>query len=368
MAPNDFRRVADAFLSAPFEREGWDHALKELARTTRSSHGNLVEVIESEGFSFNRITDAPSGLVESLEAIDGGRPEINWRVACSAAPFALVWESSYRVKRRELASSPYNDLVEQFDMPNGCQTVLAKTPDSFFGLAVLRTRSDGETTAADRAAFAAAAPYALAAIRIQTALARQGAALMAGAFDSLAACVFVLDRRGRVLAMSAQAEASLRSRASLRLSAGRLSARGAEDDRRLQRALEAALRDVEQPAPGIRLWLRGGEDAPSGRACEVFPLPRKDWALGLEPRALVILRGPAEACAERCDLLRDALGLTPTEAEIAALAADGLSRREIAAIRGSSYETVKSQLRRIFEKSGVQREAQLVALIHRLLR
>ena len=66
--------------------------------------------------------------------------------------------------------------------------------------------------------------------------------------------------------------------------------------------------------------------------------------------------------------LRAALGLTGAEAEIALRLANGESREHIAADRGTSAHTLGTQIKSILRKSEVGREAELTALVNRLLR
>lgn len=61
--------------------------------------------------------------------------------------------------------------------------------------------------------------------------------------------------------------------------------------------------------------------------------------------------------------LRRLFGLTPAEAELAAVLADGATLVEAARIRGIAHNTAKAQLRAVFAKTGVHRQAQLVALL-----
>ena len=65
-------------------------------------------------------------------------------------------------------------------------------------------------------------------------------------------------------------------------------------------------------------------------------------------------------------VLRAALGLTATEAEVALALAQGASASSIARERDISLETVRSHLKTIFAKTGTQRQATLVALILQL--
>ena len=59
-------------------------------------------------------------------------------------------------------------------------------------------------------------------------------------------------------------------------------------------------------------------------------------------------------------------GLTAAEKRIAALAADGLTRSEIAEASGVSDHTVKSQLRVVYDKTGTRDQRQLQLLMRDL--
>ncbi len=362
------RSLADVFLSAPFEADGWDRALKSLARETRSARSQLIAFGGSSTIPINWVTDAQPGLIEEFPTIDGASPDVNWRVASTRSLLEIVWEDHYDQARRDLNSDVYDEFSERYEMPFGCQTVLLDTPGLFYGLAILRTKEDGRTTVDDRRAFAWAAKHVQTAVRLQQAVELQGATMLAGAFEALGGAVFVCDAKGHVRALTSAAEAVLREHLGLQLSSGRLIATRADDDQALQQALRHVL-DETNPAPAAReFWLRAPLADFCPVRCEVLPLPRKDWSLTFEPRALVSLHRPANVDERRREQLKAVLGLTQAEAEIAALAADGHSREEIAQIRGASIHTVGSQLKSIFLKTDVTREAQLVALLNKLLR
>ena len=61
--------------------------------------------------------------------------------------------------------------------------------------------------------------------------------------------------------------------------------------------------------------------------------------------------------------LRLAFRLSPGEARIATALAEGLVLREIAQRHGVTYETVRTQLRRLMDKTGSRRQADLVRLV-----
>src|SRR5205085_1148867 len=63
---------------------------------------------------------------------------------------------------------------------------------------------------------------------------------------------------------------------------------------------------------------------------------------------------------------RDAFGLTDREAEVVALLGEGLTPAEIARRLRIRVDTVRDHLKRAFEKTGTNRQAELVALLARI--
>ena len=76
-----------------------------------------------------------------------------------------------------------------------------------------------------------------------------------------------------------------------------------------------------------------------------------------DPRLLEKLRRLAEKYPDQMT------GLSEREREVAALAAEGLRNKEIAQRLFISEETVKSQIRSIFNKTNIDRRSKLVDLL-----
>ena len=100
---------------------------------------------------------------------------------------------------------------------------------------------------------------------------------------------------------------------------------------------------------------------------EVAPLGPALGALGAfgeeRPAVLVFIRDP-EAPLE-VTRLRDLFGLTRTEASVAAALGRGQSLDDIATGMGIGIGTARTHLKRILTKTGMHRQAQLVALLVR---
>lgn len=83
---------------------------------------------------------------------------------------------------------------------------------------------------------------------------------------------------------------------------------------------------------------------------------------------LALLRLTAMHRLGRCirGRLQRLFGLTPSEAEMTALLAQGQSLEAIAAARGVCLDTVRTQLRAVFKKTGMHRQGELVSAVGRL--
>lgn len=357
--------VEKAFLAAPFDEDGWAAALRLLARRTGSSHAQLIG-IGDEAALFNVMPDVDGAYQREFMEIEAWRPEVNWRVAASGRPLEIRSEVHYDAARAHSGTDAYEEHVRRWGGVNGCQTVLVEGDGLLVGMAALRTVRDGRTGARDRAMFGAGATYALAAVRMQQALARRGAELTVGAFDAIGIAAFLIDRRGAVAALSAAAEAMVGDRAGalLRLRRGQLGAGRRDADAALQAGIAAVLNGETMQ----QLWIASPHEGAAGMLCELFRLPQREWDFGFEPRVLAVARRAADIPAMRTAPLRAALGLTAAEAEIALNLANGRAREAIAAERGTSPQTLGTQIKSILRKSEVGREAELTALVNRLLR
>jgi DNA-binding CsgD family transcriptional regulator len=362
--------VGATFLSAPFEESGWEGALRDMARHTNSSHGELIGIDSANSIALNWAPDLPPEFFSEFVEIDGGDPRRNWRVACVAPPLQIISEAQYREVRESHPGQYdiYDDFAHRHGLVHGCQTVLLNEGGSFFGLAALRTFEDGPTTAEDRQAFAEVAPYVLNAVRLQRSLEHQGAAMVAGALEQMKAAAILCDGAGRVCAITAAAEERLRSSYRLILRDGRIFAARADEDRLLGEAMTRALNGGASQGAVARFWLRGEAGHLDSEICEVFALPRREWSLGFEPRVLIVLRWPNRVGGENRELIQELWNLSAAEAAIALLLAQGLSRDQIAESRATSPATVHSQLKSLFLKVGVSRESELVAVLGKVAR
>ena len=165
--------------------------------------------------------------------------------------------------------------------------------------------------------------------------------------------VIHLDWRGRVLAANDRARAILRGGDGLVDRASGLHACLTDEDAALQKVLARAL-----PL--------NGQTGANGS----LKLSRKHSAVRLEVHvspvgegALVLVIDPESRWRIDADSVGAILGLTPAEASVAVMLAEGKTIRDIAAATGRSATTVKWHVGHVFAKTGVSRQADLVRLV-----
>ncbi|MET0372519.1 MAG: helix-turn-helix transcriptional regulator [Sphingobium sp.] len=347
------------FLSAALEPDRWDDALRAMAAATGSRHGQLI------GFGpgavpFNWITDSDASMAERSDQIDISAPDLNFRVAAdrlSDLP-SIVHEAHYDIARAALRADDYLDLCDEFDIFDGCQTRLLADDRMMIGLALLRDSKDGRTSEEDRALFARIAGQARKAVRLQQAIEQQGFALLSGTLEAMDRACFLIDAMGRVGGATPRAEGLL-STGSLRLVDGQLSTARPDDARRIAASIRGVIEPPRMGGDPVTLADAAGNVA---MMLEFHALPSKAWALPFAPRGIIVARTGVPTDRTIATLMQS-YRLTVAEADIAVRLASGMSRPDIAAARGVSVETLKVQLRSVYEKMGCNRESQVVRLV-----
>lgn len=358
----------DLFVAAAFQPELWLESLDVLARSTRSTHGQLIGLGTDRDVLFNLVSHFEEQNFANFVEMGGGSPDTSFRIAAAhremkiGNPDQIVHEAHYQLAVPTLASTRYVEWCEEIGIPYGCQSNLVVDRSGMIGLAVLRNRSDGRTTPKDRVVFAAATQAARRAIRLQERLERQQAQLLNGALEAIEICAFLVDQRGCLIAHTNRADVLL-SNGTVLLENGRLNSRVAPMS--LRSAVSALVADTGG-LPHVRLM---GDSTVGGRPVvfEGFRLPAQQWSLGKLPHAIIIANPPRGARGDMASFLMSLYRLTSSEADIALRLMDGESRAQIGVNRRVTTETLKGQIKSLYQKIGIDSEAGLIRVLSGLI-
>lgn len=183
--------------------------------------------------------------------------------------------------------------------------------------------------------------------------------------------VILVAREGRLLHGNATARALLESGDGLQVTAGVVHAGDPHAAALLARTIEAASRDDPRRAAIAQREANLRVPRPSGAApwlASVLPVaPPTAFARGGGlPCAAIWLRSPGREKQVTPAWLQFALDVTPAEARVAHAVFHGASLLEAARQLGIGETTAKTHLARVFAKTGVHRQADLVRHIARL--
>jgi DNA-binding CsgD family transcriptional regulator len=187
--------------------------------------------------------------------------------------------------------------------------------------------------------------------------------LMLLTLDRLSTGIVALSSDARVLAVNGAAERLLASQSELAITDGQLRATVPAVAERLAAALERLRsngRDTPVAATSLRLA------GPGGAAVEALVMP-----LGRAANAVSFLLVLHPCASRTCDpttppparVLAQLYGLTPAECRAAERLTAGRTIAEAAADLGVRYETVRTHVKRVYQKVGVSRQSDLVRVL-----
>jgi DNA-binding CsgD family transcriptional regulator len=181
--------------------------------------------------------------------------------------------------------------------------------------------------------------------------------------------VFGLDSLGRVVSVNPAGESLLGDGLALvndRLRIGEAAARAA-----LATAIDQMARSTpETIAADLKPILIHRQNAERPLAVYVLPITLSSQPAAQflsHARAIVLVINPEAGGPADPALVRDVLGLTLGEARVAALVGSGFAPREASERLGVTEETARSVLKRVFSKTGVSRQSELVLLLSKLV-
>ena len=364
------RSVAEQFQLAGLGSLPWEDAVQGMAELTGSKAGELIGLGVDAAVPFNLISGHGPEVAAEFVAAGGGDPSVNSRVRIGTriAELEVRDESDFTTVDDMRAHGEYGEWIRRYDFAHICLTPLVKEDSLLIGLAAVRSSRQGNIARDQKKAFAHVASHARAAVRTQLMLQRQSLSLVSGVLDALGACAFLCDASGRMLAMSVPAERLLSDGTRLRLVQGRLVAAADAAQTVLQAAIdEAALAGVSpegppfRPRPVVLLDHEGMEPL----LAEAAPVPRSH-PLGLGVAVLLIVRQPTEDEERIAEAARALFGLTPAEARVSAGLALGRNVAGIAGAQRVSVGTVRTHVKRIFDKAGVSSQVELASLLARM--
>ncbi|MBB4614104.1 helix-turn-helix transcriptional regulator [Novosphingobium taihuense] len=345
----------------------WRAFLEALARWMEASFATLIITAPGKRQPATFLTpgsdaDFDAAYTETLFAEDPFQGLSDGVVTSYAEFMADLPEGAFATYRRAMAESGF-DRVLGIDLHFGGSR--AGRPDDGRYEArfrISRHNSLPDFTREERARLQALAQHLRIAVTLFEKLQFAGAehGMFHATAQGLGLALLVLDRNRRIVSSNALAESLLAQDEGFRRRGEELAfADGAH-----QRLVGELLADGRRGGGLTRFRIERpghGDLVVTARPLDLSAIHAGTGALALFLASPHRQQGPES----RKDpaLLRELLGLTMAEARLASVLAEGMSLVEAARALGIAHNTAKVQLRAVFAKTGVHRQAQLVALL-----
>ena len=358
LTDDDLDALTDRIYEAALRPELWEAVLREMEELFRVGDGGVslvtmgqrIEYISSPGLrdaagewfaeGWHQRSDLPRRLLERPEKRFLQYTELYTREEMAADPHHQEF-----LRPRDLGWGTYSMV----DLPNGERLMFS----------VQRQLSRGPLDAGQVRLLQALRPHLA---RAATVTARMGRSQLDRQLDLLEEIdlpAAVLGLGGRLVV----ANAGFRVRREAKGGGDRLALADEAAERQVLAALEAIAASRLPPvlsfavAPGV---------SQLPMILRLLPLRRGAQELFTGALAVLVLHDIQPPPLPEAAILSDLFGLTPAQIRLARLLMQGHSLPQAASATGLSRETLRTQLRSIFEKTGPGRQAELVALFSRL--
>jgi DNA-binding CsgD family transcriptional regulator len=359
------QRIYDAALTA----NAWQPMLESVVNLVDGDHAMLFA---RDPARENADVATSAGMDERALARFLSPEAAGWiEPSVRAVPSGAVVIRSRLVSDHDFERS---DFYNGFVRPAGGFHGLAlgfDTPTLSSFLAVCRRRRAGDFEAKHAAALQTLSPHLAMALRVRQRLdlTDLGAAGAWATIDQLGTAFMIVDAEAAVVFANEAALGLVRGGRGLRLGRDGLYAANAAASRTLRRVIAGCARakGASGDAAGVVDLL-----VCEGEALRIAVAPFRPERIGLDtgwrakPLALLIVTDPGRERDARKTRLRQRFGLTPAEADLAMEIAHGDGRKAAAARLGIAVSTARMHLTRIFEKTGVHRQAELVRVVLRI--
>lgn len=362
MGLGDLGRIEGAFAEAAIDPALWVRALDIATRETGSFGATLLPLT---GLA---IPNVP--VTEAAGEASEHYFRDSWHLRDqrhAGVPLLMkvgVIDDSDCINSDGIARHPY---YQEFLAPHGLRWfagIKVACGDEFWCLSIQRRIEQGPFPAEDKARLAALSRSLSTSAALARALAASTVSGALNAFEMSNTAVALINRHGDVYKLNRTAETLLRGE--IRISSRRVVSVDPGATSALARALYQLMWRTTAAALSAPVMLPRANRAP------LLAYPAKLSALAANAladcQAIVIFIDPEERRTASERLLQSGFSLTPTQAKLAARLATGASLADVSNELRISKQTGRQHLKRVFEKMGIGRQSELVALLNSITR
>jgi len=357
-------RILAALYEAPLDSRRWEEFLRLTALAVGGEAASLLvhdfsntESAMSKEWGFH-----PE--VAKLYAVHYGAIDV-WRSAVTASHDWLGTSQRFVSFAALLHTEFGNDLLLRYDIPHGIFAMVERGPARVANLSICRSARAGAFDEKDLEIVRFLKPHMQRAYRLDSefSAARSLSGGLLTALNAISKGVILIGPKLQVIAMNQVAERILAANDGLKAERNGLRTESNTESTRLDELISEAIATSHgkglDAAGSMRISRR---DLPPLHVV-VSPVRGTDFGPRRQVCAVVFINDPAQRVRPACDTLHAMFGLTPAECRVALLLGDGHAPGQIANMVGVTRNTVRSQIKSVFAKTGVKRQSELVRML-----
>jgi DNA-binding CsgD family transcriptional regulator/PAS domain-containing protein len=358
-------KIVGSLYEAAADPKLWDPFLQQLAHITGATSAGLVMLdvgqdVRTISRSWEVDPEATRLYQERYGAIDV------WARRGLSKPAGFVCNSEALCSGAEIAKTEiYNDYMVRFGFEHGLFGVAENSGPRWASVSLYRDSSRPTFEQRELGIVRFLAPHMQRAFKLHLQFSELQARSrgLETTFDVLPIGIILLGSKGEVVQMNRSALAFVSEHDGL------LATRKGLQAERLAESslLETAIRSATSPGSGGGASV-GGTVMISRRSrprlqIQISPIRNSSLQASQTIAAVAFVHDPLRQHRPTQEVLRMLYGLTPAECRVALLLGDGHASRKIANTVGVSNNTVRSQIKSIFAKTGVRRQGELIRLL-----
>jgi DNA-binding CsgD family transcriptional regulator/PAS domain-containing protein len=371
LAPARISDLIGLIYDCAIEPSRWPQALAEICRTIECASGIilLLDLVSSRhrfAYTWGLTPDWEQRYFEHSEHFTGFYSRAFSRDVCVDGEPLLLSHLMPRVG--PLGQYVYDTWTRPQGLSEMMQTVVLRQQRRLAVFGANRHKSAGELTRDQLTIIRLLVPHIRRAVAIIDILDMKNIeiATLKATLDTFNAGILVVGDEAHILHANNSAREMLAKRTPIAAVNGVLSVRDAQAREELTQAIVLARTDEATIGTnGIAVPLRDEGSA----VAHVLPLARGELRTRLVPQATagVFITQPTDSAARDIHAVAASFNLTPAEARMLEHLAAGATFAEATKALGVSTNTGKTHLARIFSKTGVSRQTDLIALVDRVV-
>ncbi|WP_052185023.1 helix-turn-helix domain-containing protein [Methylotenera sp. N17] len=187
------------------------------------------------------------------------------------------------------------------------------------------------------------------------------AKLLEQGLEQLGQAMLIVSSRGEVVFSSKAAESILAADRGLKLKDSQLVADLAADNKRLQDAVDAAIKEQQGACNVFNVYVHRN-DYVRPISLTISKMSKNDQERRHGHHVLILIKDLNLNQEFWADRLKDEYRLSPREVQCVSLLSEGRDLKDVAELMGIGIETVRQYMKNIYKKMGVHKQHELVSL------